>query len=96
MGSLTLQDIMAKKYHNIEQNFKRASVRNNIIFDYDTFIDTYIKCNEHTKDTKMDEKQIIQYFWVSFLNNSKKELKKPKKFKITSLDGNKLKLIKLN
>lgn len=76
MGVISLQDIMEKKFHEIKNNFKRASVRNYISFDEDVFMDTYIKCYEHLKNTNMDEKQIIQYLWVSFINNIKKESKK--------------------
>lgn len=97
MGVLTLQYVMEKRFHNIKQNFQRASLRNNITFDYDVFIETYIKCNESTKNSKMDEKQLIQYFWVSFLNNSKKELKK-KLYKVEEIDivdedGNEIEII---
>jgi hypothetical protein len=76
MGVVTLQYIMEKDFHNIKTKFKRASLKNGIIFDEDIFIDTYLKCCDYLKDTNMDEKQIIQYYWVSFVNNTKKEAKK--------------------
>lgn len=76
MGATTLQDIMEKRFREIKTNFKRASVRNNIIFDEDIFIDTYIKCCDYLNNTDMNEKQIIQYFWVSFINNIRKESRK--------------------
>ena len=85
MGVISLQDVMEKRFHEIKTNFKRASVRNNITFDYDIFIETYIKCCEHLTNTDMNEKQLIQYFWVSFLNNMKKELRK-KFYKIEVVD----------
>lgn len=44
-----------------------------------------------------DDKFILKDNRRNIINKyPKKEVKKPKKFKITSLDGNKLKLIKLN
>ena len=100
MGGLMLQDVMEKSFHNIEQNFKRASVRNNITFDYDIFIETYIKCNESTKDNTMNEKELIQYFWVSFVNNTKKESKKHlykvEEVNIEDEDGNEIEIIDEN
>ncbi len=49
----------------------------------------YIKNSDRKYLLKDNRKSLIEKY-------PKKELKKPKKFKITSLDGNKLKLIKLN
>lgn len=49
----------------------------------------YVKNNDDKYILKDNRKLIINKF-------PKKEIKKPKKFKIASLDGNKLKLIKLN
>jgi hypothetical protein len=44
-----------------------------------------------------NNKFILKENRIQLLNKfPKKEIKKPKKFKITSLDGNKMKLIKLN
>lgn len=58
-------------------------------FLLETFNGDLIK-NENDKFIfKKNRKIILNKF-------PKKEIKKPKKFKITSLDGNKLKLIKLN
>lgn len=73
MGGVSLQDVMGKRFREIKRNFQRASFRNGFKFDEDVFIDTYIKCCEHLKNTDMDEKQLIQYYWVSFVNNMKKE-----------------------
>lgn len=49
----------------------------------------YVKNNNGKYILKDNRKLVIDRF-------PKKETKKPKKFKIASLDGNKLKLIKLN
>ena len=49
----------------------------------------YVKNSDKKYLLKDNRKSIIEKY-------PKKELKKPKKFKIASLDGNKLKLIKLN
>lgn len=85
MGVILLQEIMKQRFHEIKENFKRASAKANITFDYDIFIDAYIKCCEHLENNKMDEKQIIQYFWVSFVNDIKKKYRKSSKT-ITKVD----------
>lgn len=87
MGANLLRDIVEKRFPELQTNFKRAATRNAIIFDEDVFIDTYIKCCEQLEDTKMDEKQIIQYFWVSFLNNVRKEYRK-KSYLVEKIDIN--------
>ena len=71
MGVILLQEIMEKRFHEIRENFKRASAKNDMVFSDDVFIDTYITCCEHLKNNNMNESQIIQYFWVSFTNNIK-------------------------
>lgn len=76
MGVILLHEIMEKRFHEIKENFKRASAKNNIVFNEDIFIDTYIKCCEQLKNKEMNESQIIQYFWVSFVNNIKKSYRK--------------------
>ena len=76
MGVILLQEIMEKRFHEIRENFKRASAKNDMVFSDDVFIDTYITCCEHLKNNNMNESQIIQYFWVSFTNNIKKSYRK--------------------
>lgn len=55
----------------------------------ETYNSNFIKNDEGKYIVKENRKKVINKF-------PKKEVKQPKKFKITSLDGNKMKLIKLN
>jgi hypothetical protein len=50
------------------------------------FIETYIKCEDKLKDKDVTEEQVIQYFWVAFYNNLKKEYNKKRKISIVDLD----------
>jgi hypothetical protein len=79
MGALLLRDIMETEFDNIQNNFKRGLSKSGYTFDYDVFIDTYIKCSETLKNKELTREQIIQYLWVSFLNNTKLEHNKTKK-----------------
>ena len=58
-------------------------------FLLDSYEDNFIYDENGKYKVKDNRKEIIKKY-------PKKEMKKPKKFKITSLNGNKLKLIKLN
>jgi ATP-dependent Lon protease len=78
MGGVTLNGILEKRFHEIILNFKKASRRHNITFNEDIFMDTYIKCCERLNEKDLDENQIIQYFWVSFVNNTKKSYRNNK------------------
>lgn len=84
MGAVLLREIMEKRFHEIQNNFKCASKKHGYTFDYDVFIDTYIKCDELLKNKNMTETEIIQYFWVAYINNLNKDLKKQSK--ITKVD----------
>ena len=75
MGAVLLREIMNNKFHEIMENFKRGSKKFGIEFDYDIFINTYMKCNNMLIEKDINEEQLIQYFWVAFINNSKKNLK---------------------
>jgi cyclopropane fatty-acyl-phospholipid synthase-like methyltransferase len=86
MGALLLQEIMEQHFHELESNFKCAAAKQGYTFDYDIFIDTYIKCNESLKHKNVDKEQIINYFWVSFINNTKKDYNKKNKIKLTDLE----------
>ena len=79
MGGITLNDILQKRFYEIQFNFKKASKKYDIKFNEDIFIDTYIKCNERLNNKDMNEEQIRQYFWVSFLNNTKKSYRNNKR-----------------
>ena len=58
-------------------------------FLLEKYNDEFIKNSNNRYIFKENRKPILSKF-------PKKEIRKPKKFKITSLDGNKMKLIKLN
>lgn len=85
MGVNLLREIMEKRFHEIKNNFKRASARHNLVFDDDIFIDTYIKCSEFLINKKMTEEQVIQYFWTAFVNNIKKTYRKSK-YKLVKIE----------
>ena len=46
MGAVLLREIMETRFHEIQNNFKCASKKMGYTFDYDIFIETYIKCDE--------------------------------------------------
>lgn len=79
MGAVLLREIMEKRFHEIQNNFKYASKKYGYTFDYDIFIDTYIKCDETLKNKDVTESQIIQYFWVAYVNNLNKNYNKQNK-----------------
>ena len=76
MGGVTLNEILETRFHEIMFNFKKASKKNDIVFNEDVFMDTYIKCSEKLNNKDMSESQIIQYFWTAFVNNTKKSYRK--------------------
>jgi hypothetical protein len=86
MGAILLREIMEKKFHEIMENFKRGTQKLGIKFDYDIFINTYMKCNDMLVEKDINEEQIIQYFWVAFLNNSKKNFKQLSKYTLVDLE----------
>lgn len=79
MGAILLREIMSTRFHEIQENFKRASCKCGVKFDYDIFIDTYMKCDEILQHKDVTEEQVLKYFWVAFLNNSKKDYKQKQK-----------------
>ena len=79
MGAVLLREIMEKRFHEIQNNFKCASKKYGYTFDYDIFIDTYIKCEETLKNKDVTESQIVQYFWVAYVNNLNKKYNKQNK-----------------
>lgn len=78
MGVISLRDIIEKRYHEIKNNFIRASKKNHFVFSEDTFIDTYIKCCDLLETMNLNEKETLNYFWAAFVNNSKKTYRKTK------------------
>lgn len=89
MGLISLEEIMKHKYSEIERNFRCASAKINLNYDCDIFCETYLKCCDALKDKDLDEKKIIQYFWVSFTNNSRKQYRVSKyKPKMCEVDVN--------
>lgn len=87
MGAILLREIMEEQFHEIMENFKRASMKNRITFDYDIFIETYIKCDEKIKNKDLTKEQIIQYFWVAFLNNTKNKNKQMSKINMVDVEN---------
>lgn len=86
MGAKLLREIMETRFHEIQNNFKCASKKMGYTFDYDIFIETFIKCDEKLKNKDVTEEQIIQYFWVAFSNNLKKDFNKKSKISIVDLE----------
>jgi hypothetical protein len=86
MGAKLLREIMETRFHEIQNNFKCASKKMGYTFDYDIFIETFIKCDEKLKNKDVTEEQIIQYFWVAFSNNLKKDFNKRSKISIVDLE----------
>ena len=86
MGAVLLREIMKTRFHEIQNNFKCASKKMGYTFDYDIFIETFIKCDEKLKNKNVTEEQIIQYFWVSYSNNLKKEFNRKSKISIVGLE----------
>lgn len=63
--------------------------------DVNSFLLQKIDDNKYLKNE--NDKYVLKYNRKKILEKyPKKEIRKPKKFKITTLDGNKMKLIKLN
>ena len=74
----SLQTLVAEKFYEIQRNFKCASAKTNIKYDYDVFCDTFLKCCEALNGKILSEKNIIKYFWVAFANNLKRKYYKSK------------------
>ena len=84
MGTILFRNIMDEHFYEIQNNFKCASAKHGFAFDYDIFIETYEKCNTILINKELTKEQIIQYLWVAYINNMKKN--HIKQSKITKVD----------
>ena len=71
-------DNVGPRFDSFKKNIMRCSNINKIPFNEDIFMDTYLKCCNTLKGKDMTEEQIIQYYWTSYVNNTKKEYRKLK------------------
>lgn len=80
MGANVFRDMMEKNYHEIKTLFKKASKAHHFVFSEDTFSEAYIKCYKalQKKTNEMDEKEVLRYFWLAFVNNTRKGYRKTK------------------
>lgn len=80
----TFMDLVAGKFALIKSKFINKCKTNEMEFDEDLFMDTFICCCKTLKDKKMSIDECIKYYWVSYLNKIKTN--KPKEHRFESFD----------
>jgi hypothetical protein len=78
MPSDILNKVIIKNYDGFKKEIITLGRKYNIQFDEDIFNDTYIKCYEILKNREITEEGVKYYFWVAFLNNSRKKYRRSK------------------
>ena len=78
MPSDTLNKVIIENYDGFKKEINTLGRKHNIKFDDDIFNDTYIKCYEILKNREITEEGVKYYFWVAFLNNTRKKYRHSK------------------
>lgn len=71
MKTDTFANIIAEKFEEIRDNFKKGLANKGYIFDEDLMNDAFISCNNTLKDNKLTEKEAIKYYWTAYINKFK-------------------------
>ena len=77
--------LIGSDLNRIKNFFKKGLEKYNIRFDDDIFSDTMLKCAEKFNKTGFDKNIAMQYFWISFKNNSLK-INQRHKWRYESMD----------
>ena len=78
MPSDILNKVIIENYDGFKKEIITLGRKYNIQFDEDVFNDTYIKCYEILKNREITEEGVKYYFWVAFLNNTRKKYRHSK------------------
>ena len=73
-----LNKIISENFDGFKKEIIALGNKHNIKFDDDIFNDTYIKCYETLKNRDITEDGVKYYFWVAFLNNTRKKYRHSK------------------
>ena len=90
MGTCRFLDIVGDNYTKIRNCFKKGLAKIDVPFDENIFYDTMLKCHDKLEGLSMNEETAINYFWVSFKNNSIKKEKDIDKYCELNEDYNKI------
>lgn len=74
----TFSNIITNKFNEIQHNFKIGLPKKGYRYDEDIMNDVFINCCKTLKDKELTEKEAIKYYWTSYINRYKTELKKEK------------------
>ena len=61
-------------FKTIKNKFELQIKRVGLSFDEDIFSDTILKCNEKLKESNINDKEMLYYFWMAFKNNTLREI----------------------
>lgn len=65
---------VANNFKSIKNKFELQIKRVGLSFDEDIFSDTILKCNEKLKESNINDKEMLYYFWMAFKNNTLREI----------------------
>lgn len=65
---------IANNFKTIKTKFELQIRRVGLSFDEDIFSDTILKCNEKLKNSNINDKEMLYYFWMAFKNNTLREI----------------------
>ena len=65
---------VANNFKTIKNKFELHIKRVGLSFDEDIFSDTILKCNEKLKESNINDKEMLYYFWMAFKNNTLREI----------------------
>lgn len=65
---------VANNFKTIKNKFELQIKRVGLSFDEDIFSDTILKCNEKLKESNINDKEMLYYFWMAFKNNTLREI----------------------
>lgn len=78
MPSTILNKVIIENYDGFKKEIISLGKKYGICFDEDVFNGTYIKCCETLQNREITEEGVKYYFWVAFLNNSRKKYRRSK------------------
>ena len=70
----TFLTYVANNFKTIKNKFELQIKRVGLSFDEDIFSDTILKCNEKLKESNINDKEMLYYFWMAFKNNTLREI----------------------
>ena len=65
---------VANNFKTKKNKFELQIKRVGLSFDEDIFSDTILKCNEKLKESNINDKEMLYYFWMAFKNNTLREI----------------------